>query len=187
MLMNAKTDGARRVMTEEIQVAGHELIDRVKALLNEGRVRHIKVKGPNGETYFELPLAMGVLGGAALAFASPFLAMAGALAGMVTNFKIEIVRDTDIVDAIEDATKAAAEKAWDAATKARRAAARAVKGATSTAKRVAAKAPSSVKRVAAKAPSRAVATTKRSPGKTSKAGKAAAKTARGKTKTTGRR
>src|SRR6185369_8736036 len=72
--MNATTDGARRLITEEIPVASSELIERVRGLLAEGTVRHIKVKSPNGEVYFEVPLAIGLLGGAALAWASPWLA-----------------------------------------------------------------------------------------------------------------
>jgi hypothetical protein len=87
-------------MTEEIQVASGELVDRVKSLLAEGRVRHIRVKSPTGEVYFELPLAVGVLGGAALAFASPWLAMAASLAGLVASVKLEIVRENDEMVAV---------------------------------------------------------------------------------------
>jgi len=93
--MAAKNNRASKTMTEEIQVAGGELLDRVKALLSEGRVRHIRVKSPTGELYFELPLAVGVIGGAALAVASPWLAMAGSLAGLVASVKIEVIREND--------------------------------------------------------------------------------------------
>jgi hypothetical protein len=87
-------------MTEEIQVAGSELVDRVKSLLAEGRVRHIRVKSPTGDVYFEMPLAVGVIGGAALAFASPWLAMAASLAGLVASVKVEVVRENDQMIAV---------------------------------------------------------------------------------------
>jgi hypothetical protein len=90
----------KKSITEEIQVAGHELVDRVKGLLEEGRVRHIRVKSPTGELYFELPLAVGMIGGAALAFASPWLAMAGSLAGIAASVKVEVVRENDEVIAV---------------------------------------------------------------------------------------
>jgi hypothetical protein len=98
--MAARTKRARKTMTEEVQVASGELVDRVKTLLAEGRVRHIRVKSPTGEIYFELPLTVGVLGGAALAFASPWLAMAASLAGLVASVKLEIVRENDEMVAV---------------------------------------------------------------------------------------
>jgi hypothetical protein len=93
--MPARNTRARKTITEEVQVASGELVDRVKTLLAEGRVRHIRVKSPKGEVYFELPLAVGVIGGAALAFASPWLAMAASLAGLVASVKLEVVREND--------------------------------------------------------------------------------------------
>ncbi len=90
----------KKSLTEEIQVAGGELVERVKGLLEEGRVRHIRVKSPTGELYFELPLAVGMIGGAALAFASPWLAMAGSLAGIAASVKVEVVRENDEVIAL---------------------------------------------------------------------------------------
>jgi hypothetical protein len=97
--MAAKT-ARKKTITEEIQVAGHELLDRVKELLAEGRVRHIRVKSPTGDLYFELPLAVGVIGGAALAVASPWLAMAGSLAGLVASVKVEVIREHDEMVAV---------------------------------------------------------------------------------------
>src|SRR3954471_16637924 len=118
--MNATTDGARRLITEEIPVAGTELLGRVRALLEEGRVRHIKVKSPTGEVYFEVPLSVGLLGGAALAWASPFLAMAGALAGMVTSVKLEVARDSAATDAVEAGMHAAAARVGEVSAQAKR-------------------------------------------------------------------
>jgi hypothetical protein len=117
--MIAKTDRARKTMTEEIQVAGSELLDRIRTLLSEGRVRHIRVKSPTGELYFELPLAVGVLGGAALAVASPWLAMAGSLAGLVASVKIEVVRENDEMVAVVEPTLHAERPVTDRASAAR--------------------------------------------------------------------
>jgi hypothetical protein len=156
--MNAITDGAHKMqqmVTEEIQVAGNELITRVKALMSEGRVRHIKVKSASGETYFEVPLAVGMIGGAALAWASPFLAMAGALAGLVSSVKLEVVREGDAAAA---GAKAIADK-----TKRR------VAAAGKTAKRTAAGIVPAAKKAGAKGSARVVAAAKRVPAKAAKA------------------
>jgi hypothetical protein len=124
--MNATTDNARRMITEEMPVAGHELLARVKTLLSEGRVRHIRVKSATGETYFEVPLAVGLIGGAALAFASPWLAMASALAGMVSSVKLEVVRDADVDAAASNGRQASPARPGRAtAAKAKRTPARA--------------------------------------------------------------
>ena len=181
--MNATTDGARRLITEEIPVASSELIERVRGLLAEGTVRHIKVKSPNGEVYFEVPLAIGLLGGAALAWASPWLAMAGALAGLVTSVKLEVAREPRPGDVVEAHAKAEADKAWHAVTAggARRPSPPSAKR---PAKRVAAPAKAAPKRGAA-----STAPTKRPAAAPAKKPRAGAKSApRGKTsKTTGRR
>jgi hypothetical protein len=192
--MNATTDGAHKLITEEIPVAGNELLGRVKALLAEGRVRHIKVKSSTGETYFEVPLAVGVLGGAALAWASPFLAMAGALAGLVTSVKLEVVRDAEASDAMEAGMHAAADKAKEMVT-AGAAKAKdmmtAAKGAGNKAKATATKAGRSatgaVKAAAASAKPAAVKAGARTAAKAAqpiaKAAKKATKTVAAKTKT----
>jgi hypothetical protein len=94
------TGRGRKTITEELQVAGGELPERIRGILAEGRVRHLRVRSPTGELYFELPLAAGVIGGAALAVAAPWLAMAGSLAGLVSNVKLEVVREDDTVEAV---------------------------------------------------------------------------------------
>ena len=151
--MNATTDGARRLIMEEIPVASNELLARVKALLAEGTVRHIKVKSATGEVYFEVPLAIGVLGGAALAWASPWLAMVGALAGLVTSVKLEVAREPTGDDAIEHDRKAAADQAWKAVT-ARREASRAGGRAKTATKRSAAPAKKTTAKAARAAPAK---------------------------------
>jgi len=42
--MSKKNDGPRRTWTEEIEVAGSDLVGRIKALVSEGNVRHVKIK-----------------------------------------------------------------------------------------------------------------------------------------------
>ena len=89
-------EGRKRTFTEEIELAGTELVKRIKELVAEGNVRTLRVKTPGREQPFlELPLTGGVVGGGVLLLAAPWLAALGALAAIVAKVKIEIVRDVD--------------------------------------------------------------------------------------------
>ena len=93
--MNDHGEGHRRTFTEEIEIAGGQLLDHVKKLLAEGNVRQLRIKAAGGEVLLEAPLTVGVIGGGAVALAAPWLAILGALAALVARVKIEIVRDGD--------------------------------------------------------------------------------------------
>ena len=72
---------------ESIKVQGHQLVAKVKELIEEGNVRRIVIK--QGErTIAEFPLTVGVVG----AFAAPILAAVGAIAALVADCKIEVER-----------------------------------------------------------------------------------------------
>jgi hypothetical protein len=65
------------VLVEEFQATGKELIDRVRDILEEGRVRRMVIKNSKGKVLFELPLALGVIGvGGAFAIAPVLSAIA---------------------------------------------------------------------------------------------------------------
>lgn len=85
----------KRTFTEEIELAGNELVERVKDLLTEGNVRQLRLKAEDGDIYLETPLTIGVLAGGAVALAAPWLAILGAVAALVTRVKVEIVREED--------------------------------------------------------------------------------------------
>ncbi len=85
----------KRTFTEEIELAGNELVERVKEILAEGNVRQLRLKAEDGDIYLETPLTIGVLAGGAVALAAPWLAILGVIAAMVTRVKIEIVREEE--------------------------------------------------------------------------------------------
>ncbi|MGD9740086.1 MAG: DUF4342 domain-containing protein [Bauldia sp.] len=104
--MNDQSQGPRRTWTEEIELAGGQLFERIKELVSEGNVRRIRVRSAEGETPFlEIPVTAGVVGGGLLLIAAPWLAALGALAAIVARFKVEVVREgpaepgaTDVID-----------------------------------------------------------------------------------------
>ena len=73
---------------EEFKVKGEELIGKVKELIHEGNVRRIIIKDNEGKTYLEIPVTIGIIG----ALVAPILAAVGAVAAMVADLKIEVVR-----------------------------------------------------------------------------------------------
>jgi hypothetical protein len=73
---------------EEFKVKSEEVIEKVKELLHEGNVRRLTIKDEEGKTYLEIPVTFGIIG----AIFAPALAAIGAVAAMVANLKIEVIR-----------------------------------------------------------------------------------------------
>ena len=82
----------QRDWVEEMEVAGHELVDRVKSLVAEGNVRRLIIRNANGEVLIEVPLTPAVVVGGVATIINPVLAALGALAALIARLKIEIVR-----------------------------------------------------------------------------------------------
>jgi hypothetical protein len=83
----------KRTFTEEIEIAGGQLVDRIKEIIAEGNVRQLRIKAADGDTWLETPLTIGVVAGGVLALAAPWLAIIGVLAALVTRVKVEVVRE----------------------------------------------------------------------------------------------
>lgn len=83
---------------DEMEVAGHELVDRVKDLIAEGNVRRLIIRSAGGEVLLEVPLTPAVVVGGVATIINPVLAALGTLAAMIARLKIEIVRVEDEID-----------------------------------------------------------------------------------------
>lgn len=95
--MNQNTDKAKKKANEtieEIKLASNQLVDRVRELIEEGNVRHLKIK-KDGKVLLEVPMTVGVGAGAAAVLLSPMLAALGALAALVTDITLVVERDPD--------------------------------------------------------------------------------------------
>lgn len=85
-----------RSFTEEFEIAGHQLLERIKELIAEGNVRTLRIKTENGDSFLEIPLTAGAIAGGIVALAAPWLAAIGAIAALATRVKVEIVRNPDV-------------------------------------------------------------------------------------------
>ena len=81
-----------RTWIEEIEIAGSELVGRVKELIAEGNVRRLIIKKQNGDLLIEIPLTAGVAVGGVFTVVAPVLAALGAMAALVARVKVEVVR-----------------------------------------------------------------------------------------------
>ena len=65
-------------------------------LVAEGNVRRLIIRKPDGETLLEIPLTAGVAVGGAVTIVAPVLAALGALAALLAEFKLEVIRTDDL-------------------------------------------------------------------------------------------
>ncbi len=91
----ANENGEKKTWVEEVEVAGEELVARVKQLAADSRVKRIRVVEPDGDIALEIPLTYGAIAGGAVVIAAPVLAVIGVLAGLVAKVKIEIVHEEE--------------------------------------------------------------------------------------------
>jgi hypothetical protein len=74
---------------ETYKVEGIKLLEKVKDLIREGNVRSIIIKDKKGKEIIQVPLTLGVIGAAI----APALAAIGAIAALVTECTITVVRE----------------------------------------------------------------------------------------------
>ena len=93
--MSNEPEKHERSWTEEIMVTGNELVDRIKTLVAEGNVRRLIIRKPDGQSLLEIPLTAGVAVGGVVTIMAPVLAALGALAALIAEFKVEVIREDD--------------------------------------------------------------------------------------------
>ncbi len=72
----------------EFKVKGEKLLEKIKQLIHEGNIRRIIIKDDKGRIFMEIPLTVGLVGTALL----PVLAAVGALAALVNDFTIVVIK-----------------------------------------------------------------------------------------------
>lgn len=86
-----------KTLVEEIEVSGQHLLAEINRLVAEGNVRKLIVKTDDGHVFLTIPLTAGALAGGILTLGAPWLAILAAVAGVIANVKIEIVREVETV------------------------------------------------------------------------------------------
>ena len=90
-----------RTWTEQIEVAGSELVGRIKELIAEGNVRRLIIRNSDDDKLLEIPLTAGVMVGGAFTLVAPILAALGAMASLLAHVKIEVIRTERMTEGSE--------------------------------------------------------------------------------------
>jgi len=85
----------KRTWTEEFEVAGGQLVDRVKELIADSSATRLIIRKPSGEVLMEVPIVTGVAVGGVLTLFAPILAALGAMAALLAQFKVEVIREQE--------------------------------------------------------------------------------------------
>lgn len=107
----------KRNFSEELEVAGSQLVERVKELIDEGNVRRLIIRNPDGRTLVEIPLTVGAaVGGVMLLWLGPVIASLAVIGALIARVKIEVVREEptatveDVKQKVEDAAENLSDK-----------------------------------------------------------------------------
>lgn len=92
---------ARQGFVERLEVAGENLLDKAKELLQESNTRRLIVRSQDDKELLEVPLTGGIVAGGVLAFVAPIVAVLTAVGGAVARVKLEVIRDAEIVEDVQ--------------------------------------------------------------------------------------
>ncbi|MFQ3536779.1 MAG: DUF4342 domain-containing protein [Aggregatilineales bacterium] len=105
MTEETKPKDTPKTFAEELSVAGNQLVERLQELVRQGNIRRLILRDQHGRTLLEVPLTLGVVGGASVALFAPFLAAVGAIAALVTRIHIVVERYENPADAAHEADR----------------------------------------------------------------------------------
>lgn len=80
---------AKKTTEETIKITGEKVVGKVKELVKEGNVRKIIIEDKNGKEIAAFSLTIGLVG----AVIAPILAAIGALAALLTECTIKVIRE----------------------------------------------------------------------------------------------
>lgn len=88
--LEPETQVGEKVRIEEFTITGDALVSKVKELIHQGNIRRIIIKNDEGRILMELPLTVGVVGGAIATAIFPIVAAVGAIGALVAHLQIVI-------------------------------------------------------------------------------------------------
>jgi hypothetical protein len=97
---------AKRTVSEEIELAGNQVVGKVKELIKEGNVRRLIIRNSSGKVIYDTTLTTaGGLGGALALLGGPIIVAIAAVVAAVSKVKIEVVREVDDEGEVETGKK----------------------------------------------------------------------------------
>lgn len=90
--VDAQAETTDNVRVEEFQIDGDTLVTKIKELIHQGNIRRITLKNEAGHTLIEIPMTVGIVGGAIAVTLAPIFAALGAIGALVARLTITIER-----------------------------------------------------------------------------------------------
>jgi uncharacterized membrane protein YdbT with pleckstrin-like domain len=88
----------KRTWVEEVEVAGSQLVEHVKALVQENGTKRVIIRSDDNKEIFSVPLTTGVVVGGIITLALPVLAAVGTVAALVSKAKLEVIREEAVAE-----------------------------------------------------------------------------------------
>lgn len=83
---------AKETFTQRMDVAGNQLVDRVKEIAKDANARRVIIRDQHGAEILTIPLGWGAAGGAVAVMVAPWLAVLAAVGGAAAKVRIEVER-----------------------------------------------------------------------------------------------
>lgn len=102
----SEQEKAKRTFTEEVEVAGNQVVSKIQDLIKQGNVRRLIVKTQDERVLLDTSLTIGVGVGGVLTFFGgiPLMLLAGAVA-LLSKVRIQIIREVGEGDVVESKQK----------------------------------------------------------------------------------
>ncbi|MEG4456702.1 DUF4342 domain-containing protein [Microcoleus sp. N9_A1] len=81
-----------KVRVEEFKISGDSLIGKVKELIQQGKLRRLVIKNPQGRTLADIPLMAGLVGGVAGSVVFPIAAVLATVGAVAAHLTVAIER-----------------------------------------------------------------------------------------------
>lgn len=79
--------------SEQLEVTGNQLVERVQELIKQGNARRIIIRNSENEVLMDFNLTVGAVAGGVVMLGAWWIAALAVIAGLVARVKIEIIRE----------------------------------------------------------------------------------------------
>lgn len=89
------SDLNRRTITDRLEVAGNELVERIKELAKDADNKRVVIRTQDDKELLSIPLTWGLAGGALAVVTGPVFAAMAAVGGALAKVRLEVERVVD--------------------------------------------------------------------------------------------
>ncbi|MBZ0282565.1 MAG: DUF4342 domain-containing protein [Anaerolineae bacterium] len=82
-----------KTFTEQVEVAGNQLVERVQDLVKQGNARRLIIRNAENEVLMDINLTVGAVAGGVVVLGAWWIAALAVIAALVVRVKVEIVRE----------------------------------------------------------------------------------------------